>query len=131
MVNLTKKYRILFAVLLGIGILLLLLGNRMDLQKEKSQAAASVSDRRCALEAELTSFLNQVTGISEAKVMITLEESETQNTFLSDSPSELEIKGVAVLCRNGEDPSIRLQVSELLSTLLDLPTHRIFVRGIG
>ncbi len=133
MVKITKKYRILFGILLGLGVLLLLLGNRMTLEKEKNEIdTTALSDRKVALEAELTAFLNQTPGISDVTVLITLEEDgEVLNTFLSQTQSNLKIKGIAVLCKNGEDPAVQLQLSNLLSTLLDLPTHRIFIYGIG
>ena len=109
------------------------------------------------LETRLTAILSGIDGIGYVQVMVTLEnvhtnvyaedssyhssqtsqESESTLTFYTDKSSGTypikltetmpTVRGVAVVCKNGGNADIQLKVTNLLTSLLGVPSNRIYV----
>lgn len=137
----------------ALGFLLLISGSLFsnsakNTQKQETAAVAYYTEY---LEKRVTELCKSVHSVTDATVLLTLEKgsewvyarNETgQNTevvLLQKSGSEEavtvaeiypEIRGIAVVCTNGDDPIIRAALTELLSASLGIPTHRIKIAGM-
>lgn len=118
--------------------------------------SVSVSDVEAALEKRVTALIGQVEGVGDCRVMVTLEsgsryvyaaeqsyetgnDSQTVNekTLFVDTEqgpvglliTEIQptVKGVAVVCDGGDDPTVRERVVGLVGAALNLSSGRIFV----
>lgn len=101
------------------------------------------------LEQRLEKLISQMSGAGKTTVMVTLETGEeavyaldtqsgdlqSQNTHvllddgsaLTETVCQPQIRGVAVLCDGGGDVRVAARITELLTSLLDLPSNRICV----
>ncbi len=145
--------QILFPVIaIAVGVLLILLGNR-TVAKDSGAATvatqASAAELEQALEGELEAFLEDVSGIGDVRVFLTLDTStETvylkqtgvsgkeeyllltqsgQSTPIAQKQIYATVRGVAVLCIGGDLPQNQEKVIGLLSTAFHIPENRIFV----
>ncbi|MBQ8382467.1 MAG: hypothetical protein IJX47_04590 [Clostridia bacterium] len=132
---------------LAVGVMLLFLGG-----KSEEEAPITVAEDTFSFEAyekELASRLEEMIarldGVSDVHVMLTLEQSYAEELageggeYLtvreSDGGQETvtlsrtapKVKGVAVICKGGNSSKHQQEIISLLSALLELPTHRIFV----
>lgn len=100
-----KKSVVIIAVMLLFGVCLMLFGGG-ELSKEKS---ASIEERVEAL-------CERTLGASDISVMVM-------------TGVDGEVCGVAVVCRGGEDASVRLTLTEMLTALFGIPSSRVSVVG--
>lgn len=132
---------------LAAGVMLLFLGGK----NEEDQPAPAVDETFSfeAYEKELASRLEEMIarldGVSDVHVMLTLEQSYAEELageggeYLTVRESDggqgtvtlsriaPKVKGVAVICKGGSSSNCQKQIITMLSALLELPTHRIFV----
>lgn len=138
----------LLAVGLAAGVILLILGNQRESAPTETAAVReefSFEEYENSLSERLAELIGRVDGVSGVHVMLTLERSYSEELakdgeqYLtvkqSDGAQETvmlsreapEVKGVAVICKGGDDPNRQKQIIELISALFNLPTSRIFV----
>ncbi len=150
-----SKGRTSLAVLVGgAAMLLLLLSELLPTGGTQKAAAASApavsaSQYQTQLEEQLESLISQLQGAGRTTVMVTLTTGEetvyavdTQSgdvqqqethVLLQDGSALAEttylpqVCGVAVLCEGGGDVRVAARITELLHSLLDLPSNRICV----
>ena len=149
-----KKYvPIIGAALLG---LMLLIGGGITGGGKKSDGIDdadsyfSVRFYTEDLEERIEELCRQIHGIGEVHVLVTLEGgceyvyaenmAGGSHSYLLTSDGEGEspvfvqqiyprIRGVAVVCTKGNDSTVRLVVTQLLSAAFDIPSSRIYVAG--
>lgn len=140
----------LLVIGLAVGVVLLILGNSADSAPSEPAAAQedfSFEAYEKALSDRLSEMLGRVEGVSDVHVMLTLErgysdelakdgdvyltikDAEGAEGTVTLSREAPEVKGVAVICKGGDDPRVQKQIMEMLSALFNLPTSRIFVSG--
>lgn len=138
----------LLVIGLAAGVVLLILGTGAD----KAESPPAQTDEEFSFERyeqsladRLSEMIGRVEGVSDVHVMITLERGYSEE-FAKDGENYLtvkqsdgreetvilsreapEVKGVAVICKGGDEPQIVQQIISLVSALLNLPTNRIFV----
>ena len=124
-------------------------------QTERS-AAEELTEYTAALEERISALVTSVDGISHAKVLITLESgrevvlaANSNDEISSDRSSRSEsyltlersgdseavpiteicpkIRGVAVVCEHGSDPSVQAKLTALLSAALGIASNRIMI----
>ena len=135
-------------LLAAAGVLLLLLGGGMGSGKStktESDLAAATEQYREALEGELTALCEKVVGAGKVSVLLTLDGSE-EAVYAKDErqngasdyvvsageglllyrkhPATL---GVAVVCTGGTDPTVRAELTALLSAALGIGSNRIYI----
>lgn len=131
-----------------------------DKKKEKSTAEASVTgiseDFRTDTEKRLKEFLENIEGVGEAEVYLTVNEDEEyvyategktsisenkteeeysyvmiggsgEKTALIETVKAPEIEGAVIACTGSDSPVIQEIVYEAVSTALNIPTGRIYV----
>ena len=149
------KNRTSLAVVVGVLAMLLLLLSELLPSGTTQKAAvstaqtATVSQYQAQLEPQLEELISQLQGAGHTTVMVTLSTGEetvyavdTQtgdmqqqetHVLLQDGSALAEttylpqVCGVAVLCEGGGDVRVAARITELLHSLLDLPTNRICV----
>ena len=114
-----------------------------------STPTATVSQYQTQLEQQLEGLISQLQGAGRTTVMVTLTTGEETVYAVDTQTGELQqqethvllqdgsalaettylpqVCGVAVLCEGGGDVRIAARITELLHSLLDLPTNRICV----
>lgn len=96
------------------------------------------------LENRLENMINNIEGVSDTKVMITLkssseviyaldkDENREKHVIVGNEPVYVkeylpEIEGVAVICKGGNGAVIKEKITELLSSLLGIYSNHIYV----
>ncbi len=120
-------------LLIGAGIL------GRDGASASAPQDASVRFYTRTMEERIEALCEELSGVREAHALLTLE-SGVEYVYADgglwdrESPPLLQeispqIRGVAVICTNGDDSAVRLTITELLSAALGIPASRIRVAG--
>ena len=106
--NPLKSRPLLLLLLIAfVGVILLVLSPLMkDGQKEKDQLPEK--------QETLAAFLEQTQGVGEVHLKLCADENGR-------------IVGAAVLCQGGDDPLVRLRLTEALTALTGLSSNRVTV----
>ena len=84
-----------------------------------------------SLTQEILSMVQSIEGAGKAKVMLTLENSY-EYVYLDDDKTlrqvnEPTIRGVVVVCEGGNSPVVCAEITNLLRTVLNVPSNRVCV----
>lgn len=133
---------------LAAGIVLLVIGNKAESASEEQSAVKnefSFEDYERSLSERLEEMIDRIDGASGVHVMLTLERGYSDELakdgeeFLTVKQSDgaegtvtlsreaPQVKGVAVICKGGDNHEIQKEIIELVSALLNIPTSRVFV----
>ena len=148
----SSRNRAALAVAVGVLAMLLILLSEIFPQTEQNVPAGQEENTlayQTQLEQRLEKLISQMNGAGKTTVMVTLETGEeaiyaldtqsgdlqSQNTHvllddgsaLTETVCQPQIRGVAVLCDGGGDVRVAARITELLTSLLDLPSNRICV----
>jgi len=123
----------LMGVSLLIGILLLVLPYSTDTYPDNKKISEQKSYENTA-EHKITQMINALSGVEDAVVLVTSEKqttaADTSGTVRlsgNDSDSHYRISGIAVICRGGDRPDIRLSIIQMLTAAFDLSSSRVYV----
>ncbi|MBQ8173830.1 MAG: hypothetical protein IJ009_00335 [Clostridia bacterium] len=143
--ELFKKPLVLILAAAGVVLLLLGSGTTPSSSTEKTTLTAETENYRRALESELITLCEKVTGAGKVSLLLTLDGSEEavyakderQNggsDYVVSSGEGLllyhkhpTVLGVAVVCTGGGDPSVRAELTALLSAALGVGSNRIYI----
>lgn len=146
-----KKW--LIASLIAVGAILLILGS---LPKREAPVTPDDNSDMIAyaesLEERIISLCEQVAGVSDVSVLLTLDggnehvyaenKNGTGGNYVVISVGGEDrvvlvreiyssVRGIAVVCRGGDDITVRRTLTELLSCALGVPISKISVAGAG
>jgi len=102
--------------------ILLIIGVTSFADKNESKA----EDLTASTNKQVEDLCNSVPGVSDAKVMITYT-SVPAGTFKKNQIENFSIRGIAVVCKGGDDPNVQLTLHELLETLFQLSSTQITI----
>jgi len=141
-----KTKRGVFFLIIGmlIGLLLVLSENTSTQKSTSANTEYSVQEYTNALEIKLEELINQISGVSNTKVMITLKSSNEKiyaeenslsgnNTLVIDgNPVYIkeympEIEGVAIVCNGGNNAIITEKITQLVCAVLGLYSTHVYV----
>lgn len=108
------KYYLLF----GVGILLaltMLIGGEGE-EKQTVAQPSSGKENVAAEERKVKYLLEEMQSVEDASVMLMTDDDGN-------------VSGIAVVCRNGEDPNIQEKIIRSLRALFGLGSHQISVSG--
>jgi stage III sporulation protein AG len=155
--GLKKKNFIFLITSFLVGIIFLYFGEYSGFEKTKGEEVFDESAYTTELEGELASILEEMNGVDNVKVMITLSggknyryanktqksqsgeatslETNLQMQEGSDGKSQPiltqtlfpEIRGVSVVCKGAADPKTQRKIIGLVASTLDLNENQIFV----
>ena len=129
------------------GLVLLFLGGKTEGERVPASIDSSFSfeEYEKGLAVRLEEMIERLDGVSEVHVMLTLDRSYAEELageggeYLTIRKSDGEqgtvtisreapkVKGVAVICKGGNSAEKQKEIISMLSALLELPSHRIFV----
>jgi stage III sporulation protein AG len=144
-----SKKMLIPAICLLLGIMFLFVSEYIGTNGNKTGNDFDEEEYALRLEARLSQLLETMEGVSQVKVMVTLESGEeyrfaSQSVTSSDSffylPSGSgsqepilttvgtpKIKGVSVVCKGASDIRIQKKIIELVGSTLNLSQNQIFV----
>lgn len=146
-IKVIKEKKILILLLTGIGAgILMVFGGTATAEKPKTniEPSQNISNYTEMTESRLEELINKIDGINSATVMITLK-SGSEYIYASDNSSTSEshvvvdeglvyvkeylpeIEGVAVVCKGGNSAIAKAKVTELICSLLGLPSTHVYV----
>lgn len=149
-----EKYRLVWLVILaGLVLLMFPTGEKEDPPEEGASPEAGQFDL-AAMETRLSAALSRIEGAGEVTVILTLEDGprqvlaqnvdretgegeKTETVVLSRGSSSQETvvvqelypsyQGALLVCPGGDDPHVRLQLTEATSALTGLGADRISI----
>ena len=139
------RYRLVWLVILA-GLILLLLptGEKEGEAREETEQTQSAFDL-AATEARLSQALSKIHGAGEVTVVLTVAngprqiqgEEKTETVVLSRGSGSQETvtvqeiypryQGALLVCAGGDDPTVRLQLTEAMSALTGLGADKISI----
>lgn len=133
-----KNYLIV-SVIAAIGVFLIILGS-INSNKKQNSTEELYENYTIGLEKKIEDFLLNVDGITNVKVIVTLDipnenaqgndifaSTNSDNTYLEAIPS---VKGVAIACTNGDNYEVKMCITSLISAYLGISSNRIEIVGI-
>ena len=121
-------------IFIGLGAILLIFisgffGNNSD--NKNIETDLSSSEYSESLSVKLVDMIENINGVGEAQVLLTLE-SSYEYVYLDDDKTlskilEPKVRGVAVVCTGGDDPVVKEKITKLLATVLSVGTGSISV----
>jgi stage III sporulation protein AG len=115
--------RIVLVVLCGVVLMLLSCydsGEKAAVSTGSSGDTEESEEYNNTREAELKKLLEKIDGVGEADVMISLKTSSGKVTG-----DEQEISGIVIVCQGGEDSVIKREITEAVSALFSIESHKI------
>lgn len=156
-INKIKNIKGIGLIAIGViaGIVLIIIGSMNSKQpdlKPAEEPLINLSETYTEkLEIKLRELIESIDGVSNAKVMLTLDSgseyiyaqnnSENKREYVIISEADKsetltlvkeinpKIRGVVVVCQGGNNPVVQSQIINLLSTLFNLPSNRVYVTG--
>ena len=113
-------------------------------QSEKVDKTYFAEDYKKEIENEIKNLCMQISGDIAPSVTVTLESGEeyvyatrADGSYITASGETVllyikppKICGVAVVCRNGDTPEVKKELTSLICSLLNIPSNRVFVGDI-
>ena len=122
------KKRIVTAVLLVVGLLLMLFSSRIG-REETALAEDSLTKYRRELEEDLSELCSSIDGVGRCEVRVTFSEGarvEYKGTNkVSEQPPK--VLGVSIVCDGGGRADVRAAVTECMIALFDIGANRVAV----
>ena len=128
-----------------IGVILVLSDkNNENTYNSSSDYTDFIENYTTKIENKLASLIEEVEGASSPKVMITLK-SGTEFVYASDGKESTEkhvvvddnlvyvkeylpqIEGVAIVCKGGNNPTVKSKITELVCSVLGLYSSHVYV----
>lgn len=142
-----KEKKGLFILIIGavIGIILIFADSTPKKQIEQNgDSLLQIKQYTQELEERLEKIISTISGVSDVRVLITLE-SGSELIYASDDSENTEkhvvvnnglvlvkenlpkIKGVAVVCKGGNNAELKTKITELTCSVLGLYSTRVYV----
>lgn len=144
-----KKTELLLILgIISAVLLVLISGCEKDEEKTVDITVTSIEYEE-SIEQRLTDLVSEIDGVSNVKVMVTsdcgVESVYAQDSQKSENSSSSEyflngekeavllkevrpkVRGVAIVCRGGNDPIIQQKIISLVSSVLEISSNRVFV----
>ena len=140
-----NKLAVLLFVGIIVGLILVTSGEKEYTQEADATSIYTENEYYLnLLEEKLEEIINEIEGVSNAKVVITLE-SGAESVFATDGDGQEDkhvitgdglvcvkklapsVEGVAVVCKGGDKAVIKEKITSLISSLLGLYSNHIYV----
>lgn len=127
----TDKSRLIFIVIGLVAIVLTFLGSRSKGDETVNTDNFNTQQYQTELSTQIERMVESIDGAGEAKILLTLENSY-EYVYLDDGKTlqkvnEPTIRGVVVACKGGGSAVVAQKITELLTTVLDVPSTKVCV----
>lgn len=129
---LTDKAGTIIIVIGVVALALIFLSSLSSSDKSKStEVGFDSAAYQSVLTEEIHNMVTSIEGAGESKILLTLDNSY-EYIYLDDGKTlqkiiEPKIRGVVVVCEGADSSIVKLQISELLTTALDIPSTRVYI----
>ena len=125
----SEKSRVVLIIVALIAAAFLFFGNSSD--KETDLSSFDADGYQNIMSQKVLDMVTSVKGSGNAKVLLTLEDSY-EYVYLDDGKTlrkinEPTIRGVVVACDGGDSPTVCSEITELLTTVLNIPSTKVCV----
>ncbi len=120
------------AICLVLGVFLLALSGTESCRISSEDTAALAKEQNtyeASLEERIEALCSSVEGVGVCRVMITFESGE-RTVYDGSKVSAVcpaQVQGVTVVCDGGNDPVVCRRLSDMLSALFGIGTHRVVI----
>ena len=149
--KLREKNGMMVILLVGlVGVALFLLGGEGDTEEAPTADTENMQEYIENLELRVGHMISKIEGVSSVEVMLQPDGGE-ENVYARNGSEgsaqyviidgrngdeallvkrvEPKIRGAAVICRGGDDPSVQVKIVNLLCALFNLQSNRVYVSG--
>lgn len=126
----SDKTRVVLVAVALILLLFMFLGSK-DSETQEDLSAYNAETYHSVLTQNILDMVKSVKGAGDAKVLLTLENSY-EYIYLDDGKTlrkinEPTIRGVVVACDGGDLPTVSARITELLTTVLNIPSTKVCI----
>ncbi len=132
----TEKARTIIIIIGLVAVALIFFSSTFEKDTDKvSDEEFSTRDYQSALSSEILTMVTSVEGAGEAKILLTLENSY-EYIYLDDGETlqkinEPTIRGVVVACKGGDSALVKADITELLTTVLNIPSTKVCISKLN
>ncbi len=122
-----NKKMILIITLLIFGLLIAALGQTAE--NDEGKGEETLDEYKLRLEEELAKLCTSVEGVGRCTVTVSFKKG-AENTYKGGKLTETkppELLGVIVVCRGAENDTVRRELTELFTSLFDIPSNRVAI----
>ena len=97
--------------------------------EEKVKEEETLAQYKAELENELEKLCSSIDGVGKCSVTVSFSKG-AESIYKSGKLTETKppkILGVAVACRGADSPKVRMALSELFTSLYDIPSNRVAI----
>lgn len=134
-----KNFRhkeVVIIVLIIIAIVFVLVGTKRDDNKKVDYSISQFETAEEVLLYQLKEAIGAMSGDDDCKIVIVWEEIEDENknsfsNIFSSNSSDVckKVYGVAVVCENGNDAKLKVNLMNMLSSTLGVEIENISING--
>lgn len=127
----SDKSRTVFIVVGLIAMVLIFLSGRIGGEDEVQTEEFNTQIYQQTLTDELKSMIESIEGAGKAEILLTLENSY-EYIYLDDGKTlrkvnEPTVRGVVVACEGGDSAVVSAKITQLLTTVLSIPSNKVCV----
>ena len=119
---------ILLLLLVLAGVALIMLSSLAD-GEQVGDGELTLAEYKATLEEELADVCSRVGGVGRCRVVLTFERGE-ENVYkgsLLEEQRPPKVMGVSIVCEGGSDASVKVALSDMMSSLFGIGRNRISV----
>lgn len=126
---LSDKRVVTVAVIIGVAAVLLIgLTSFVDRSGDKNVSSDQYASNT---EAHLLEIISQISGVGEAKIFLTMDNSG-ENVYLKNTDTktksiEPKVRGVVVVCDGGDDPLVVSRVLDAVTKSLNISSDKVCI----
>ncbi len=116
-------------IIIGLVVFGLLLSLTFGGEEKSAEVEGSLEEYKEKTEAELEKLCSSLDGVGKCTVTLSFSKG-AESTYKSGKLTETrppKILGVAIACRGADSPRVRQALSELFTSLFDIPTNRVAI----
>lgn len=126
----SDKTRIILIIIALIAVVFIFLSSDDD-KENQNVSEYSAENYQSVLSQNILDMVKSVKGAGEAKVLLTLENSY-EYIYLDDGKTlqkinEPTIRGVVVACDGGDSAGVKSDITDLLTTVLNIPSTKVCI----
>ncbi|MGN0460630.1 MAG: hypothetical protein ACI4HL_06920 [Ruminococcus sp.] len=111
------------------GIALIFISGFFPSGDSNNSYSGDIEDYRSAEETRIENMVESIEGVGDARVMITMENSAEQVYSDKSVVKEIEptVRGVMIVCRGADNPSIKETVLESVTKALNISSDKVCI----
>lgn len=131
----SEKARSVIIIVGLVAIALIFLSSFFSSSDTAQTDTLSTQDYQTNLSEEILAMVRSVEGAGDARILLTLENSY-EYVYLEDGKTlqkinEPTVRGVVIACQGADSAVVRADVTELLTTALNIPSTKVCISKLN